>query len=86
MVQEIVDSGCGIIFDPKALERNRIRLKVPQPSPAEPAKLQTEQDKSDAIQPLHDELKANILWWILEIFPTSFSYQDSDGRWNSTWG
>ncbi|KIJ64423.1 hypothetical protein HYDPIDRAFT_28368 [Hydnomerulius pinastri MD-312] len=39
----------------------------------------------DALAPLYDELKINKLWWLLEIFPVSFTWQDADGVWHSKW-
>ncbi|KAI0953205.1 hypothetical protein AcW1_007484 [Taiwanofungus camphoratus] len=42
-------------------------------------------DKEDAVQPLHDELKLDPLWWLLEIVPTSYNWQDKKGRWHTSW-
>jgi len=36
-------------------------------------------------QPTHDQLVAQPLWWLLEIVPTSFSWQDKKNVWHSTW-
>lgn len=35
--------------------------------------VQTPQSGIDALQPIHDELKEDILWWLLEIIPTSYT-------------
>ncbi|KAK7681353.1 hypothetical protein QCA50_015444 [Cerrena zonata] len=35
---------------------------------------------------IHDELKRNRLWWLLEIIPTTYSYQDSKGVWQKQRG
>ncbi|KAI0086458.1 hypothetical protein BDY19DRAFT_344031 [Irpex rosettiformis] len=40
----------------------------------------------DAIQPIDDELARNKLWWLLEIVPTSYTYQDGRGVWHTKWG
>ena len=39
----------------------------------------------DAVQPLHDELKLDRWWWLLEIIPTNYTYQDDRGVWHSKW-
>ncbi|KAF9443235.1 hypothetical protein P691DRAFT_738143 [Macrolepiota fuliginosa MF-IS2] len=77
MVREIVKSGCGIQFDEDALQRAKI----------DPASSESPlADGEDAVQPLHDELKSNPLWWILEIFPMKFTWQDANGVWQSSFG
>ena len=40
----------------------------------------------DAQQPINDELSLNKVWWLLEIIPTSYTYQDGSGRWHNKWG
>ena len=40
---------------------------------------------ADAVQPMDDELKKQPLWWILEILPTKYSYQDVAGKWITFW-
>ena len=37
------------------------------------------------VQPPHDQLKANPAWWILEIFPTSYTYQTPQDNWVTKW-
>lgn len=39
----------------------------------------------DAVQPLDDELKKDLWWWLLEIIPTSYTYQDGNGNWHTKW-
>jgi hypothetical protein len=41
--------------------------------------------KQDAVQKITDELKKNLLWWILEVFPTSFTYHNPQGQLVATW-
>jgi hypothetical protein len=83
MVREVIASECGILFDNAALARYHIPpnvgplLQEIQNTPAEP-----EFDPVDAVQPLDDELVRNPLWWILEIIPMMFSWQDGDGAWH----
>lgn len=40
----------------------------------------------DELQPIHDELKIDWLWWILEIVPLTWSCQDADGNWHKKFG
>lgn len=89
MVREIVVSQCGIIFDEIALARNDIKLDdaslhVMTSEQTGPQELKP--DKDDAVQPLHDQLKRKPLWWILEIVPTQYSFQNMEGTWLSGWG
>jgi len=35
---------------------------------------------------IHDELKVKPLWWLLEIVPIKFIWQEADGTWKSKWG
>ena len=39
-------------------------------------------DRIDALGKMHDRLKQQPLWWILEFFPTIHSKQDRDGKWH----
>jgi len=39
----------------------------------------------DATQPTHDQLKANAAWWLLEIIPTSYTYQNLQNKWVTKW-
>jgi hypothetical protein len=80
MVREIVASGCDIKFDPAALERANIELVV------EPNINQILMNDTDALTQIHDELKRRKLWWLLEILPMHFSWQDSEGAWRKTHG
>ncbi|KAH9891558.1 hypothetical protein C8Q73DRAFT_650292 [Cubamyces lactineus] len=40
---------------------------------------------ADALAPLHDELQITKSWWLLEIIPTSCTYQDAAGNWKTKW-
>ena len=79
MIREIVASGCGILFDSSALLRANITLS-PEPTSAE-----IDMDMADAVEPLYDELKLDPLWWLLEIIPLQFTWQDADGVWHREW-
>ncbi|KAF9013136.1 hypothetical protein BDQ17DRAFT_1386764 [Cyathus striatus] len=78
MMREVVKSGCGIQFDPAALVRASIELI------SEPNEATIESDKVDALTSLHDGLTENFLWWILEVIPFGYSWQDEKGKWHKT--
>lgn len=40
----------------------------------------------DALADIHDQLKAQPLWWILELTPMKFAWQEADGTWKSKLG
>jgi hypothetical protein len=42
-------------------------------------------DAVDVAQPMHDQLKKNLLWWILEIMFTSYTYQNEQNKWATRW-
>ncbi|KAH8980218.1 hypothetical protein EDB86DRAFT_3137374 [Lactarius hatsudake] len=49
----------------------------------------TENDRIDAldiVQPIHDDLVDVPVWWLLEIVPTQFTYQNAQGKWVTGWG
>ncbi|KAH9070710.1 hypothetical protein EDB83DRAFT_359405 [Lactarius deliciosus] len=49
----------------------------------------TESNPADALdiaQPIHDDLQQAPAWWLLEIIPTQFTYQNTQDKWVSTWG
>ena len=96
MVKEIISSQCGIQFDSEAMARLNISASLP-PSPAG-SKLVlggngaatadppiTPMDATDAVQPLHDTLKSQPLWWLLEIIPLPFTWQNAKGVWKKKW-
>ncbi|KAK1230821.1 hypothetical protein PQX77_006093 [Marasmius sp. AFHP31] len=47
-----------------------------------------EMDKPDALAPAHDRLSlgkdGEVLWWVLEVVPMRYSWQDADGVWHET--
>lgn len=42
--------------------------------------------RADAVQPIHDGLTLTPLWWLLEIIPLSYTYQDGAGVWHKNFG
>jgi hypothetical protein len=79
MVREIVASGLSAIFDSSALARAKINLEPTQTIP------EIEMDSTDALDPLHDALRSNILWWLLEIIPLPYSFQDMNNVWHTSY-
>lgn len=79
MVREVINSRCGVIFDESALLRAKIDLE-PEPTASE-----TEMNSVDALDPIYDQLKANVLWWLLEILPFPYSSQDINAVWHTSY-
>lgn len=42
-------------------------------------------DSEDCMQPIHDQLVALPAWWLLEIIPLPFSWQDKNCVWKKKW-
>ncbi|KAG6865046.1 hypothetical protein C0991_005492 [Blastosporella zonata] len=71
MVRHVQQANCGIIFDERALERAEI--------PAMPILPTTNTNTAT----LGDQLVVgNKLWWLLEIIPLTYSWQDPEGVWH----
>ncbi|KIK99629.1 hypothetical protein PAXRUDRAFT_822546 [Paxillus rubicundulus Ve08.2h10] len=51
--------------------------KEPSQAASEPSP-----ELSNALAPLFDELKLSKWWWLLEVTPFSYTWQDSDGVWH----
>ncbi|KAL1692517.1 hypothetical protein GGG16DRAFT_89900 [Schizophyllum commune] len=43
-------------------------------------------DREDALSPIYDQLKTDKIWWLLEIMPLNYVYQDAEGNWHKTFG
>lgn len=83
MVREVMKAQCGIQFDEQALARASIpNFLMKHTTPHDE---QLKLDAADASDPIHDELKINPVWWILEILPTHYSWQDDQGVWHKEW-
>jgi hypothetical protein len=37
-------------------------------------------DVQDTVKKIHDELKNNVIWWVLEIFPSYYKPQNEHGQ------
>jgi hypothetical protein len=91
MVYEVMKSDCGILFDPDALRRANINIPsfhTNDPNSSASTEVSEEKifekDRGDALAPLDDQLKKTPIWWILEILPVIYSYQDEKGAWHWT--
>jgi hypothetical protein len=84
MIQEVMRSDCGVLFDSTAFDRWDIPQAIVQQHTSDngPGAVA---DAADAVQKVHDKLKIQPMWWILEILPLKYEYQDDDGKWHSTW-
>ncbi|KAF7792614.1 hypothetical protein EIP86_003711 [Pleurotus ostreatoroseus] len=73
----------------KAKEAKEVRRRADsgvsmRSGPAEVEEIDPATD--DALQPIHDELQLDKWWWMLEIVPTEYSWQDGAGKWHNKWG
>lgn len=81
MIKEIMLSQCGILFNQGKLVRQGFRISAFREDPCVTS-------NQNALQPIYDMLYTpgpQVFWWILEILPTKYSYQDSVGRWCTSW-
>ncbi|KAF8481786.1 hypothetical protein DFH94DRAFT_691438 [Russula ochroleuca] len=90
MVEQIVRAETQILWDYDAFARWNIPTTIGQNKPLPPSQGgatedATEQDVQDALQPITDQLFKNPLWWILEIIPTGYKYQNPQGKWITIW-
>jgi hypothetical protein len=93
MVEQIVRSEVPIHFDYAGFARWHIPTSIgldkplspPQGGAASTDEEASSQDAKDAVQPITDELFKNPLWWIVEILPLSYTYQNPRGDWKTTW-
>ncbi|KAI9058264.1 hypothetical protein FKP32DRAFT_1688725 [Trametes sanguinea] len=60
-------------------------LTKTEPEPAEGTPGDAVDSNADALAPLHDMLKSNPTWWLLEIVPTWYKVQQPDGTWKTKW-
>ncbi|OAX44319.1 hypothetical protein K503DRAFT_679125 [Rhizopogon vinicolor AM-OR11-026] len=73
MVEQVIQSQCGILFDEEALERSPTIPSQPNP------------EICDALAPLFDELQLQKAWWLLEIMLLPYAWQDACGKWHTKW-
>ncbi|EJC98129.1 uncharacterized protein FOMMEDRAFT_114985 [Fomitiporia mediterranea MF3/22] len=97
MVREVVASQCGIQFDIAVMALLNVHVSPlgsgyfsadingsasPGPRPSEE---DCTADKVASTKPLHDELRLDPLWWILELIPFPFTWQDAKAKWHKKW-
>jgi len=58
------------------------QVQVMPPAPT----VQETLEEKDLLKKNVDRLKKSKSWWITEIFPTSYKWQDEDGQWVKQWG
>lgn len=46
----------------------------------------SDEEFKDAIAPIFDDLQSRKLWWLLEVVPLPWSWQDHKNQWHDTWG
>lgn len=81
MVREVMKAQCGIQFNEFALARASIPRLIFPGTPIELVPENVARNAVDALQPLHDEIKHGI-WWLLELVPLRYAWQDKDGIWH----
>jgi hypothetical protein len=97
MIDEIMRADCHILFDLDASEQLHIPRTIGQNDDSsqpdgqsahradEPREDNATEDEQDAVQKVTDELKYNPLWWLAEILPISYTYQNRKGKWVTEW-
>lgn len=40
----------------------------------------------DVLADCHDQLKLAKAWWMLEVLPMKYAWQDASGKWHAKWG
>ena len=93
MVKQVVISQCGIKFDQGALGKAYINVPniipgVPSTSSASPGEdnREIQAQKLEVGADIHDELKIQWRWWLLEIIPMKYMWQEDNGKFGSKWG
>ena len=91
MIKQIVQSNPQILFDYDAFSRWNIPINIGRDLPPKIGGNSTgihvdveSLDAQDAVQPITDPLWKMPLWWILEIFPTWYTYQNAQDKWITT--
>ena len=92
MIEQLVCSRCQILFRYENFASREVSTIIGQDrrfTPL-PGVLSAEDanalDAQDALQPITYELSKKPLWWILELLPTTYTFQDMQGKWVTTFG
>ncbi|KAH8806595.1 hypothetical protein DL96DRAFT_1537019 [Flagelloscypha sp. PMI_526] len=92
MVRQVQESSCEVLFNTEALERLNISLPREKDTDSGVGTSPTddnddwEKDAKDALLPIHDKLVSDRLWWLVEILPLHYTWQDDSGVWHSSYG
>lgn len=91
MIEQIVQSNVQILFDYDEFTRWDIPTSIGQDPPPQRGGKFTEDDADvaaldalDADLPIFDHLRTRPLWWIFEIIPLLYTYQNAEGKWITT--
>jgi len=77
MIEQVVATDCPILFNLSAFARWKIPVAIAQKGHTASPK----QDAQDVVQPIHDQLILHPIWWILELLPLKYTYQDAQFKW-----
>lgn len=83
MIQELLDTNPSIAWRAGAIQElfNEDAARAAEEGrPPLP-----DLDSLDATQPLNDAFKKNPVWWVLEVLPLSWVWQDDKGAWHRQW-
>ncbi|KAF8492760.1 hypothetical protein F5888DRAFT_871864 [Russula emetica] len=86
MLEELVRSRCQFQFRYEAFAKRKVPTTIVQDQPPSPPQGVDALNAQDALQPITDELFKNPLWWILEMIPTSYTFQNTQGKWVTSFG
>jgi hypothetical protein len=83
MIEQIVQPDTQILFDSDAFSRWNIPISVghdPSGSNSTDNDVDVVPSLQDAVQPITSHLWKMPLWWTLETFPTSYTYQNAQDK------
>jgi hypothetical protein len=91
MVNEVVATQSGILFDYAGLQRlqlHRPALVSPNINPGANNAEDKSPDGIDIQSAIHDQLKAGRFvspWWLIELLPIADKWQIETGEWKKKW-
>ncbi|KAI6128787.1 hypothetical protein EV401DRAFT_840498 [Pisolithus croceorrhizus] len=114
MIEQVVASGCGILFEDDGLKDLGITAQPvlaqagksgaapvvsdvkpggvkdvaptsDSPPGSSPPKGVADSEFEDATAQLYDQLQITKAWWLLEIIPLPWAWQDDKGKWHERW-
>jgi hypothetical protein len=85
MIEELMLTDNRIPFDLNELTRWHIPHRIIQPEHENrPGGNGDDQERQDTIQPITDPLWKALWWWVVEVLPVPYVFQDMTGRWLTT--